>query len=284
MIEDPSGRIEYDEQGTGPTILFVPGSWSTPSAWRGVIAPLADRFRIVTTSLLGYGNTEERRTSSDASIDREAEILEAIIGRAGGAIHLVGHSYGSVVCLAVVLRPAVQLASLTVIEPTTFNLLRHCGDIDLYEQVCTMRDAYVDAYRNREGDAARRVIDFYGGSGSFYAFPQRMRDSIIATTATNVLDWISGMGFDPELAAYASITVPSLVIRGECGHPAVRRTAEILGGAIPNSALVTVSSASHFVIATHASEVARLIGAHVSRLEMLSQSGAHIDRGTRVPS
>src|SRR5262249_11678101 len=277
MIEDPSGRIDYDEQGTGPTILFVPGSWSTPSAWRGVIATLADRFRIVTTSLLGYGNTEERRTSGDASIDREAEILEAIIGRAGGAIHLVGHSYGSVVCLAVVLRPAVQLASLTVIEPTTFNLLRHCGDIDLYEQVCTMRDAYVDAYRNREGDAARRVIDFYGGSGSFDAFPQRMRDSIIATTATNVLDWISGMGFDPELTACASITIPGLVIRGECGHPAVRRTAEILSGAVPNSVLVTVPSASHFVIATHASEVARLIEEHISRAGMPSQGGAHAD-------
>jgi hypothetical protein len=46
MIEDPRGCIDYDERGTGPTILFVPGSW------RGVIASLADRFRTVTTSLL----------------------------------------------------------------------------------------------------------------------------------------------------------------------------------------------------------------------------------------
>ena len=93
MIEDPRGRIDYDKQGTGPTILFVPGSWSTRSAWRGVIAPLADHFCIVSTSLLDCGNTEERRTPNNASIDREAEIIEAVIRRAGGAIHPASVKY-----------------------------------------------------------------------------------------------------------------------------------------------------------------------------------------------
>jgi pimeloyl-ACP methyl ester carboxylesterase len=275
MIEDPRGRVDYEEQGTGPAILFVPGSWSTCSAWRGVIAPLADRFRIVTTSLLGYGNTEERRSMDDASIDREAEIVEAVIRRAGGAIHLVGHSFGGAVCLAIVLRRAAQLASLTLIEPTIFSVLRRCGDVELYEEVRAMSEAYSEAYRNGEGDAARRVIDFYGGRGSFDAFPQRMRDAIVATTATNILDWMSGMDFDQELASYASITVPSLVIRGECGHPTVRRAAEILSGAIPKSAFVTVPTASHFVIATHSLEVARLIEEHISKTETV---GSHRDR------
>jgi len=62
MVEYPAKRIDYREQGSGPTTLFVPGSWSTGAMWRGVIALLGDRFRAVTTSLLGYGDTEERRT------------------------------------------------------------------------------------------------------------------------------------------------------------------------------------------------------------------------------
>jgi pimeloyl-ACP methyl ester carboxylesterase len=131
-----------------------------------------------------------------------------------------------------------------------------------------MADAYAGAYRNGEKEVARRVIDFYGGSGSFDAFPLRMRDSIIATTAVNILDWTSGMAFNPEIARHASITAPSLVIRGECGHPAVRRTAEILSGVLSKSWLVTVPNASHFMIATHASEVAKLIEEHVSRGEL----------------
>jgi pimeloyl-ACP methyl ester carboxylesterase len=270
MIEDPFGRIDYDEQGSGPTILFVPGSWSTRSAWRGVIAPLADRFRIVTTSLLGYGDTEERRTADDLSIDREVEVVEAVIRRANSAVHLVGHSYGGSVCLALALRRAAPLASLTVIEATPFNLLRRCGEPGLYEQVRVMSEAYARSYANGDREAARRVIDFYGGDGSFDAFPARMREYIVATTPANILDWASGMGFDEPFAAYAGIAVHTLVIRGEQGHPAVRLADEILSRALSEASLATVAGASHFMIATHASEVARLIGEHVSKAEGLT--------------
>ena len=121
MIEDARGNIDYDEEGSGPTILFVPGSWGTRSAWRGVIAALQGRFRIVTTSLLGYGGTAERRTEADLSIERETEVIEAVARRAGGAVHLVGHSWGGLVCLAVALRGAIRVASLAVIEPVAFG-------------------------------------------------------------------------------------------------------------------------------------------------------------------
>ena len=81
MVEYPARRIDYREQGSGPTILFVPGSWSTGALWRDVIALLGDRFRAVTTSPLGYGDTEERRTPDDVSIDREIDVIEAVIRR-----------------------------------------------------------------------------------------------------------------------------------------------------------------------------------------------------------
>ena len=62
MIED-SARIDYEEIGSGPTIVLVPGSCSTGAAWRPVIERLSNQFRCVTTSLLGYGRTAERRTA-----------------------------------------------------------------------------------------------------------------------------------------------------------------------------------------------------------------------------
>ncbi len=78
MIEDPKGAIEYDESGVGPTIVLVPGSCSTGAAWRPVIAGFEGRFRCVTTSLLGYGRTAERRSSSDPSILHEVEAVEPV--------------------------------------------------------------------------------------------------------------------------------------------------------------------------------------------------------------
>jgi pimeloyl-ACP methyl ester carboxylesterase len=74
MIEDTRGNIDYDDEGTGPAIVFVPGSWGTRSAWRDVIEGLRGRFRIITTSLLGDGGTKERRTATHASIESEAEL------------------------------------------------------------------------------------------------------------------------------------------------------------------------------------------------------------------
>lgn len=124
MIEDARGRIDYEECGAGPTIVLVPGSCSTGAAWRPVIAALNGRFRYVTTSLLGYGGTVERRTASDPAISHEAEILESVVRRAGGRPHLVGHSFGGLVALAVAVRNKVPLASLVILEAPAPDVLR----------------------------------------------------------------------------------------------------------------------------------------------------------------
>lgn len=264
MLEEARGRIDYDEQGLGPTIVFVPGSWGTRSAWRGVIEELRGLYRIVTTSLLGYGGTDERRTATQTSIETEAEIAEAVIRRAGGDVHLVGHSFGGEVCLEVAARKIVPLVSLTLVEPPVIRLLREAGDRDLYEEITTMRDNYFDDFEHGDKEAPRRVIDFFGGLGSFDALPQRMRDYVLATTATNILDWRSAMDAPP--ATCSGIAVPSLILRGERAHPSLAKSAERLSGVMPNASLVIVPGASHFMMATHASEVARLIEQHVSKV------------------
>jgi pimeloyl-ACP methyl ester carboxylesterase len=270
LIQDPRGDIDYDEDGSGPAILFVAGSWGTRSAWRGVTATLNGQFRIVTTSLLGYGGTAERRTAADFSIEREAEIIEAVCRRAGERVHLVGHSYGCQVCLAAAIRGVVPLMSVCVIEPTGVNILRRAGNLALYKQIVTFGDAYFQAFESGDKEAARLVIDLHDGDGSFDALPSRVRDYIMATTATNILDWRSHLGWDAPLPAYAGIAVPSLVIHGGRGQPYIARSAEILNGAMPNASLVTVPGAAHSMMATHAAEVARLIGKHVSKAEALT--------------
>jgi len=49
-----------------------------------------------------------------------------------------------------------------------------------------------------------------------------VRDYIMATTATNILDWRSCFGFDAPLAVYAGIAVPSLVTAIEAGWVTLR--------------------------------------------------------------
>lgn len=259
--------VDYDDQGSGPTIIFVPGSFSTGAAWRPVIKALGNRFRVVTTSLLGYGGTAERRAEHDTSIDHEAEIVESVIRRAGTPVHLVGHSFGGAVSTVVSLRRRVRVRSLTFIEAPLVQVLHQRGERELYGQFRTMADAFIQAHRAGCATAASRVIDFYGGVGAFAAFPERVREYIVETTATNILDWPSVFAFDQPISAYGDIAIPSLAICGQDGHPAVKRIAEILCDVMPMASLKTVPSASHFMISTHATQVAEMIAAHVTKAE-----------------
>jgi pimeloyl-ACP methyl ester carboxylesterase len=157
--------------------------------------------------------------------------------------------------------------SLSVIEPTAVNLLRRAGDLSLYEQIIAARDAYFRAFESGDKEAARHVIDLHDGDGSFDALPSRVRDYVMATTATNILDWRSGLGVDAPLPDYSRIAVPTLVIRGGRGHTYAARSAEILSRSMPNASLVTVPGAAHSMVTTHAVEVAKLIAEHTSKAE-----------------
>jgi len=267
MIADERGRIDYDASGAGPTVVLVPGSCSTGAAWRPVIAAWGNRFRCVTTSLLGYGGTAERRTASDTAIRHEVDALETVIRKAGGPVHLVGHSFGGLVAVAVALRNRVPLASLAVLEAPAADLLRSAGEHRHYRAFRLMTERYFTAYANGDAEAIATMIDFYGGASTFASWPPRVRAYAVETTAVNILDWQSGFGFPMTVAALAAIAVPALVVWGGDSHPAVRRANALLADGLPRAARAEIDGAAHFMIATHADEVSRLVGRHVHAAE-----------------
>jgi pimeloyl-ACP methyl ester carboxylesterase len=265
MIEEAPGCIEYDECGSGPTIVLVPGSCSTGAAWRPVIAAWESRFRCVTTSLSGYGRTAERRTTHDTSIARLAETLESVIAKAGGRVHLVGHSFGGLVALAVALRHRVALASLVMLEAPAMEVLR---DEDTHYRVFRrMTEAYFADFAGGNREAIAAMIDFYGGAGTWASWPSRVRDYAIETTPVNIRDWASAYGFPLSAAALSGNETPLLVVRGGDSSPAMQRASAVLYERSRESVLATIDGAAHFMIATHAGEVACLIARHVDRAE-----------------
>ena len=267
MIEEARGNIDYEESGTGPTMVLVPGSCSTGAAWRPVIAAWGNRFRCVTTSLPGYGGTAERRAPGDASVSHEAEPLESVIRKAGVRVHLVGHSFGGLVALAVALRSRARLASLTIIEAPAVMMLAGSGEIEHIRAFDEMTTAYFAAFRDGKADAVETLIDFFAGAGTFASWPTRVRAYVMATTPVNILDWETAFDYSLTAAALAQVAVLTLVIRGGESHPAMQRVNEILSERMIRSRLATIEGAAHFMIATHAVEVARLVAEHADRAE-----------------
>lgn len=267
MTENGQRRFDYDECGSGSTVVLVPGSCSTGTAWRPVITALNGRFRCVTTSLLGYGGTTERRTARDVSISHEADVVEAVIRRANGPVHLVGHSFGGLAALAVALRAKVQIESLVVAEAPAAELLREFGEQQHYRAFRDMTDAYFSAFHSGDKEAISSMVDFYGGVGTFASWPLRVRDYAVETTPVNVLDWMSAYGFQLSSSLLAALNIPVLILRGAASHPAVKRANELLSVHIKGASLITTDGASHFMISTHAKNVADAIAHHVACTE-----------------
>lgn len=267
MIDDPAGRIDYAETGTGPTVVLVPGSCSTGAAWRPMVAAWGNKYRCITTSLLGYGGTAERRDPQAASIDREIEVIEAVIRRAGGPVHLVGHSFGGSVVLAATLEGRVPVTSLSIVEAPLAPLLHDCGEDTLFADFHRMTDVYFAAFGRGEPEAVAEMIDYYGGAGTFASWPAKLRAYAIETTHVNILDWSCGYAFPRSAAQVAALDVPTLVLWGGASPRAVQRANELLAQHVLGARGRTVAGAAHFMIATHAAEVAAAVADHIDAVE-----------------
>jgi pimeloyl-ACP methyl ester carboxylesterase len=282
MIYDKQGCIDHEVCGDGPTVVLVPGSCSTAAAWRPIMQQWQGRFRCVTMSLLGYGGTAERRTALDTGMTHEAEVLEAVIQHAGGPVHLVGHSFGGLVAVAVALRNRVPLLSLTVIEAPAVDLLRQAGEHAHYRAFLDVSDGYFAACDAGDTTAIARMIDFFGGAGTFAALPKSVREHAIETTSTNRLDWATAYGFRPLAASLGRIAVPTLALCGEASHPAVVRANELLGYSMAPACVATIRGAGHFMIATHPKDVAAIIARQVARFERTtSMNSIHVEDDKR---
>jgi pimeloyl-ACP methyl ester carboxylesterase len=271
-ILEKRGSIEFDERGHGPAVVLVPGSCSTGAAWRPVIEQWHGNFRCVTTSLLGYGDTAERRIGPESEISHESEIVESVIRRAASPVHLVGHSFGGLVALDVALRQQVPLLSLTIIEAPAAQLLRHAGEEQHYQAFRKMTAEYFAAFYRGDATAIETMIDFYGGAGTFASWPERVRDYALDTTEVNIRDWTNVYRFDLRPSRLATIDIPTLVLFGGKSHPAVQRANEIIGQCIAGATIVRVAGAAHFMISTNPGVVARSIAPHVMCAERLRNS------------
>ena len=101
-------NFEFVKSGSGTNIVFVPGSFSTSAAWRGIQERLINEYQFKSTSLCGYGETTESRTLSDNNIEHEIEVLLNIVEQLCQPVHLMGHSFGGLVCFAAALRKKIE--------------------------------------------------------------------------------------------------------------------------------------------------------------------------------
>ncbi len=100
---------------------------------RGLVdgGPLQGRFRLLLMDRFGYGRSEDRPDDRRIAAD-----VEAIVSLMSGGAHLVGHSYGGLICILAATSAPASVLSLTLIEPPAFSLVR--GDPDVEDLIARL--------------------------------------------------------------------------------------------------------------------------------------------------
>ena len=259
MLQIDGMNIECQDSGAGPALLFLPGSYSTAAAWRPIQRLLAPRWRVVTTSLLGYGESTDTRSADDCGMQHEVKLVQALCQHIGQPVHLVGHSFGGTVALAAALAATVPVASLSLFEANPIDILRGRNGGALHLETLRMSRAFEAAVDAGEPDAPGRIIDFWGGTSAYSALPETVKGYCRSTAAVNVLDWRTAFAFNVTGGDCASLQLPVLLVRGERANAAMTGITTALQGCLPEARPHVVEGAGHFLVSSHAPACAALL-------------------------
>lgn len=262
-------RVEYLEQGRGETVILLHSSASSGLQWRSLVDRLSVRYRVMAPDLHGYGGTGPWPGRGPFRLEHEAQIVRALIGRAGGQAHLVGHSFGGAVALHIARTRPDLLSSLTLIEPVAFHLLRHRDALALVE-IIEVANGVANALACGDycGGMAR-FVDYWSGPDAWESLRPEKRTGYAARLAKVALDFEATLNEPCALEALAAMAVPTLLVQGTASPRPVRRICELLAAVLPDTQLASIEGAGHMAPLTHPEQVNARVAAHLD-----SDSGA----------
>jgi pimeloyl-ACP methyl ester carboxylesterase len=110
--------LHVESLGDGPPVVLVHGSFGTGAGTFAGQKALAEDHRLMLVDRRGFGQSP---AGNDVGWKTDCEDLVALLEGLGGA-HLVGHSYGGVVCLLAAGARADLVGSVVAIEPPAFEV------------------------------------------------------------------------------------------------------------------------------------------------------------------
>jgi haloalkane dehalogenase len=115
------GEMHYEDQGSGPVILFVHGTPTNSYEYRHLIAALSKRFRCIAPDHLGFGQSS-RPQSFAYTPEGHAAVLKEFVERLDlRDITLVVHDFGGPIGLPLATECGVQSAQCRVSRVILMN-------------------------------------------------------------------------------------------------------------------------------------------------------------------
>lgn len=227
---DVGGRkISYAGAGqNGDVILLVHGYGGDRNSWLFLQEPLAARHRVYALDLPGHGTSA--KDVGGGALDVLADAVTGVLDAVGaGRAHLVGHSMGGAVALAVAARDPGRVASLTLIAPAGFGFEINAGYLRGFADAQTRRELkpVVGQLFADESLVTRQLVD------DLLAYKRLDGvDAALHALLGTLLDGDAQRGDSAALLAAAGGAVPVTVVWGRADRIIPAAQAESVPGAV----------------------------------------------------
>ncbi|WP_123592197.1 alpha/beta fold hydrolase [Salinisphaera orenii] len=260
ILSKGSLKIDYTDDGQGPTIVLVHSSVSANRQWRALTELLKDRYRVLAINLFGYGDTTPWPGTSPQSLYAQAQLVMALSEKVASPIHLVGHSFGGSVALKAAMLLGPRAGRLVLLEPNPFYLLKQDGRTRAFAESRDLRD-HVKCFGSL-GDwsrVAERFADYWLGDGSWSAMPDKRRVAFSEALPPNFYEWDAVMDEETTVEECKGLTARTLVVSDQATRLPIREIVDIFVKACPHWSFRSVAEGGHMAPLTHSDLVNPII-------------------------
>ena len=274
-LQTRDGDRFYREAGAGEPVVLLHCSSGSSGAWAPVMEHLGPGYRVMAPDLPGYGRNAPWPRNAALAPDAELGVVEALLDVAGRPVHLVGHSYGGTVALRAASRFPRRLASLTLIEPVAFHLLRAADEPDGWREIAALAERHLALVgQGLDAAAAEAFVTYWAGPQAWQRMPDAARDSAVRSAVKIAAEWQLMFAAEDDLDAIGGIEAPTLIVCGGRTRRPARRVVEVVRQALPHARYHEIADAGHMSPLTHPTDIAAAIRRHIGAVNPQRRSAA----------
>lgn len=242
--------LEAVSQGEGPAIVLVHGALSDARSWAPQLEAFsAAGFQALALRLEGFWPDPFEPARFSAL--RHAEAIAAFVEQQSRPVHLLGHSRGGRLALAVAARRSQAIASLVLVEAGGPRAPAFFGSAEEAPHAGPKDDALALLAAGEVDRALQAYLDAGQGEGAWERSPAGFKALARANVAT-----LYGMAMDVSEPlsrdVAAQVKCPALLVEGTSSPPVFRKINDVLEATLPDTRRIRLPGADHFLALTHA--------------------------------
>ena len=235
-------EVPYSDEGSGPPIVWIPGTGLCGSSWELQFGQFSDRYRCLTLDLRGSGRTGGEDGAFTVA-DLAADVAAWMDALAVGPATVVGLSLGSAIGQELAIARPDLVERLVLLATWSSSTAEHHIRRHFESRLYALENGPLDVYAQ---------FAFWMSSHTLYDTDRERQTVVEALLAAHMSRNLRGTAghFRADLAhetrdRLGQITCPTLVVHGDEDLITLPRYNRTVADLVPGATLATISAAGH---------------------------------------